>query len=273
MILLGLPHRPSNLKKYYWSLQMLRLLIVLLCSCISALAKTPLRTPSPTSVIGSQLALGSSTTIIDAQLTGTAIWTMGGDKETSTIVLKARRDGKSRMDLQLSQGQWSEVRVNDLNNPHIFVSGGKGWKESAAHNGWNDANWFFPAFSAVATASDSTFTLASTGTNSLRAQFNVSSDKKPRTKQLIQILSITDFDLDPTTNLPVRMRWSTHPDDNYYVAIPYEVNYSDYRDVNGVKVPFQIKRYFNGTLELDITITAVNLNAGIPASDFSPKTN
>jgi hypothetical protein len=249
------------------------LIVLLLCSFISALAQTPVATPSHASVIGSQIALGSSTAIIDAQLTGTAIWTMGDQKETGSIVLKARRDGKSRLELRLSQNQRLEVLVNDVDNPHMFVSGGKGWKESAVHNGWNDANWFFPAFSAVGTASEGKFALETVGTNSVRAQININGDKKSKTKQLIQILSITDFDLDPTTNLPVKMRWSTHPDDNYYVAIPYDVHYSDYRDVNGVKVPFHIERYFNGALQLDITISNVNLNAGISASDFSPKAN
>ncbi len=216
----------------------------------------------------SQLA-ATPPSLRDVTMSGTAAWHMGSDDEKGTVTLKATRDGKSRMDLALGSDNRSEVRVNDLKDPHSFLLTEGKWKESAVHNSWSDANWFFPAFSAAAVGAEHGFTSASIGGDSLRAQLNYEG-KHPDSTKLIKILSITDFDLDSATALPTRIRWTTHPEDDLNRCIPFEVRYSDYRDVKGVKVPFHIERYFNGTLQLEITVSSVDLNPGLSASEFSP---
>lgn len=242
-----------------------RLLLLTFFLGISAFAQTTFA-PSPA------LTLATPATLVDVQLTGSASWHLGSDNDKGTITLKARPDGKSRIDLQLPSGTRSEVHVNDVRDPHTYFNDGSSWKESAVHNSWPDANWFFPMFSAAANGSERAFALSSIGTNKVRAQFTAAGQKASATK-LIEVLSTTDFTLDPGSGLPVSMRWSTHPDDNFNVSVAVEVRYSDYRDVNGVKVPFHIQRFLNGSLQLDITISSVVFNPGVPASDFKPVMN
>lgn len=244
---------------------MFRRLLFLFALAIPALAQTTLQTTFDT-------ALGTTPTLTDVQLSGNAAWHMGSDEDSGQVVLKARRDGKSRIDLQLGSGTRSEIQINDKLEPQTFVYNGSAWKQSAVHNSWVDANWFFPAFSTAATASERDFVLSSANSRSVRAQFNVGG-QKPNMTKLINILSITDTDFDPATSLLTKMRWVTHPDDDLNVSIPVEVRYADYRDVKGVKVPFHIQRYFNGTLQLDITIDSVVINPGLSVSDFTPVAN
>lgn len=239
---------------------------------LCGLALATLACAQTTNGLGTSGALGTPRELQDVQLTGTAQWQMGAEQATGPVILKARRDGKSRIDLDLGKYRRSEIRVNDSNHPHLFFSTGEAWQESAIHNELSDANWFFPAFSAIGLVGEGLFNVGSAGTNKVRAQVP-SMNKSAKNRQLLQILSITDFDLDPTTDLPTRMRWNMHPDDNYNIAIPCEVTFSDYRSVSGVKVPFHIQRYFNGTLQLDIILQTVTFNVGIPVSDFSPKSN
>jgi len=88
-----------------------------------------------------------------------------------------------------------------------------------------------------------------------------------------QRLSQMDLFLDPSTHLPVALAFNIHPDNNLLLDIPVEIRLSDYRAVNGVKVPFHIERYINGTLQLEITVANVVLNPGLSVSDFVPSTN
>ena len=211
-------------------------------------------------------------TLTDVQLTGTVTWHLGPDSDSGTFTLAATRSGQSRIDLQLSSGTRSEVRLDNGMNSHLYLGTSGNWTESAVHNSFVDANWFFPLFSTAALASERSFVITSAGTASVQTQLspNALSGASAAT---LQTLSTATFDVDPTTHLPTRMRWSTHPDNDYGVNIRYEVRYSNYQMIHGVAVPFHIQRYFNGMLELDLTITNVVLNPGVPSSDFSPVTN
>lgn len=246
--------------------------IGVLCISISAFAQTAGAAPASTAAPSSQIALGSSAALVDVQLTGTATWTMGGDKETGTVVLKARRDGRSRMDVQFEGKRLVEVRVNDPREPHVYLYDGSAWKESAVHNSWNDANWFFPAFTTAAIPIERGVAVTDTSQTSIRTQF-VIAGQKPDMAKLIQLLSVTDFQIDSSTHQIVSIRWLAHSANDVYVSIPYEVQLSDYRDVSGTKVPYRIQRYFNGELQLDVTILSVALNPGLPAGDFAPVLN
>jgi hypothetical protein len=221
------------------------------------------------------LAIGTPpppTTLADVRLTGTVTWHVGPDNDSGTVTLEATRSGKSRIDFQLSRGTRSEVRVNDAHDPHLFLLNTGTWKESAAHNAWVDANWFFPLFSTAAVGTERGYATTPNGSKGLQAQLNTNGSNR-KSSALIQSLSTVTFDLDPETQLPTRMRWFTHPDNNLLVNIRYSVRYSDYRIVNGIQVPFHVQRYFNGLLRDDITITDIVLNPGIPATDFSPTAN
>ncbi len=257
--------RSSRVNRPSWAaLAALALLLV----ATSGFGQTSTQTISAKFAAG----LGYQPSLVDVQLTGTAKWTMGSDTDQGSVTLKARSDGKSRIDLQFGDGTRSEISVNDPREPQTLRSSGNGWKQLAVHNGWMDANWFFPAFASLTTANNRNFSLTQTTDNSVRAQFAIIGQRAQMT-QVIRVLSTTDFVYDTATYRPIGMRWVTHPDQDWNISVPIKILYSDYRDVNGVKVPFHIERYFNGTLQLDMTITAVVLNPGLPDTDFSPAIN
>lgn len=217
---------------------------------------------------GQQLSLAPPSTILDVQLVGTASWHMGSDDETGTVTLKARRDGKSRVDLELSDQSRSELRTWDPTEPHAYSFVNGKWSEAALHNAWVDPNWFLPQFSALATGPTLSFVLTDYGSGKIRAQRSISGVRQKAAKT-VQALSTVDYEIDQSTGLPIKARWLTHPDDDYGKSIPVEVYFSDYRQVNGVNVPFKIQRYFNGTMQLEITISGVQFNTGLPGTSFT----
>jgi hypothetical protein len=69
--------------------------------------------------------------------------------------------------------------------------------------------------------------------------------------------------------LPVAVAFNRHPDDNPGVNISVEVQFLDYRPVNGVQVPFHIGKLLQGTLTLDLSVTSVAVNSGVSPSTFA----
>jgi hypothetical protein len=49
---------------------------------------------------------------------------------------------------------------------------------------------------------------------------------------------------------------------------PIETYFSDYRSVGGILVPFRRTRFLGGHMQMDVVLTAVQLNVGLPMSDF-----
>jgi len=245
------------------------ILLLLLALVSVSFGQTP-GVPQSANIVSQETAvLCPEGPITDVLLTGTASWTMGSDNETGQVTLKARAAGQSRVDLVLGTVSRSEIRINDPLTPQFETLAGGQWTTRAVHNGWVDANWFFPALSALVVGPQNGFALGSiSDVSHVFSQFQIANQKSAITSQ-IQGLSTVLCDLDPSTRLPLAVHFSAHPDDNLLANIPVDVQYSDYRVVNGVQVPFRIQRYFNGTLQLDITISAVTINPGLTNSDFA----
>jgi hypothetical protein len=72
--------------------------------------------------------------------------------------------------------------------------------------------------------------------------------------------SKTDIYLNPTSLLPAVLAYSVRPDNGAPTAIAIEVHYSNYRTVNGIQIPFTIQRYVNGALQLEIQVSAAQIN-------------
>jgi hypothetical protein len=231
---------------------------------------SPSSPPQSTTIVAQETAvLCAGVPIADALLTGTATWTMGSDNQTGQVTLKARAIGQSRVDLAIGNGVRSEIRINDPLNPQYTTLAGGQWSTRAIHNSWVDANWFFPALSALTVGPQNGFVLNSISDSShLFAQLQLS-NQTSRIIGELQTLSVVLYDIDPSTKLPTGLHFYTHPDDNMLANIPVDLLFSDYRNVSGVEVPFRIQRYLNGTLQLDITISSVTINPGLTDADFA----
>jgi len=81
-------------------------------------------------------------------------------------------------------------------------------------------------------------------------------------------LSQTHLFLDPTSLVPVAFTREVHPANNSLINIALEARYSQYQTFNGVSVPMHIQRYMNGVLDMDIQLTAAQINTGLTGSTF-----
>jgi hypothetical protein len=85
----------------------------------------------------------------------------------------------------------------------------------------------------------------------------------------IQRLSLVDLYLDAASYLPLILGFKTHADDDLNIEIPVEIQFADYRLVNGVRLPFRIRKFLQGSLLLDIALSGARVNSGLPDSLFA----
>jgi hypothetical protein len=146
----------------------------------------------------------------------------------------------------------------------------------ATHNCWTDADWFFPAFSLAALASDPTAMVKLVGQEVHAGQpvyhlllFHNLSEQTPDVVSLVQQVSAMDIYLDTSSLLPVAVAFNVHADDDANVNIPVEIRFAGYRSFNGVQAPTRIQKYLQNSLLLDLTVTNVAVNSGVSASVFT----
>jgi hypothetical protein len=243
------------------------LFTVLFAPLVAGQTSAPVTSQSASIAAQEAAALCPQGIIADVLLTGTASRFVTLDNETGQVVLQARAKGQRRIDLALGSGTRTEIRINDSLNPQFATLVAGQWVTGAIHNSWVDANWFFPALSALVVGPVNSFNLGFASDSShLFSQFQIA-NQRPGITSEIQNLSTVLYDVDASTHLPAALHFFTHPDDDLNVKTPVDVEFSDYRVVNGVQVPFRIQRYVNGTLQLDIA--SVTINPGLLDSDFS----
>jgi len=222
-------------------------------------------------------ALSGGQSVTDVTLSGTARRIAGSDDDTGTAVFKALASGASRTDLSLSSGQHSEACDLSATTPAGAWSGPDRIAHAIAyHNLLTEPAWFFPAFAIVRRLSASGYVATYVGheTHNGKAVEHVAVSQPPSSQitsgaPLIQHLTEVDFFLDSSTFLPSAIAFSIHPDDNALLDIPVEVQFSDYRAVNGAQVPYHVQKYLNNGLILDFQAQTVTFNTGLSASTFS----
>ncbi|MBV8205846.1 MAG: hypothetical protein JO041_03560 [Acidobacteria bacterium] len=249
-------------------------LLILLALSSLAYAQTPIPTGKVTAA-AVQLALTGGAIVSDITLSATATWIAGSTNQTGSAQLISKGTGEALFQLANSSFSVSELR-NDSDGP-----GGQSSDSTGAmhilppHNCWMPAAWFSPA-AVIQVISGSAFTLTDVGqelhegavVDHVQAQIT-SSGQRPRVAAVIQKLSTTDVFFDPESHLPVAIAFNTHPADDLTRDIPVEVRFSDYRTVNGIKVPFHIQRFLSGTLQLDVTVSSAAINSGVADSAFA----
>jgi hypothetical protein len=210
-------------------------------------------------------ALTGGTSVADVTLTGNATRTVGSDVGTGPATLYAKGQYESRLDLNLSTGNRSEIR-NSSNSPQgeWIAPDGTPYPYSP-FNCFTDAGWFFPVFSSLASANDQNQTLTYIGVETL----NGASVQHLHSVWNREQLTAMDFYLDATTLLPVAVNFNAHPDNDQNTNISVQILFSSYQNVNGVQVPNHIQELFNGSLLLDFTASAATINSGLSDSLFA----
>lgn len=221
-------------------------------------------------------ALDVTTTVTDATLQANVGYTAGSDSESGPATLQAKISSlgnESNLALTLSGGQRQEIR-NGIAGVWVGIDGQP--HAMATHNCFTDAVWFFPGLSLQAAVADPGVGMAYVGLENLGSasvqHIQLSRLLPGQTADLtssIQTLSTTDLYLDATSSLPVAVEFNGHPDLDANTNLLIEIQFSNYQSANGVVAPMHIQKFLQRSLLLDISVTGVTINSGIPDSVFT----
>lgn len=81
----------------------------------------------------------------------------------------------------------------------------------------------------------------------------------------------TDYFIDEQTDLVVRVADTTHPVETSWKDYPYEIDFGDYRNTNGIVVPMQISEKLYGQSVWNLRLSSTRFNVGLSQADFLPE--
>jgi hypothetical protein len=239
-----------------------------------AAPQTVARDPQALNLIASSLkALTGGVAASDVILQASAAYVAGSDEESGTATLTARGNQQSLVQLNLSGGPRQEIR----NGPAGAWSGPDATAHSTAtHNCWTDASWFFPALTLEAIANNPQTNVSYLGTDTSKGRplLHVQATRVPPGQMadvtaLILRLAAMDVYFDPQSLLPVVLDFNAHPDADAGTNLPIEIQFSNFQSISGGLVPFRIQKYLQGSLLLDLVVTNVSINSGVPQGVFT----
>ncbi len=222
------------------------------------------------------VAMTGGTIFTDATLNGTATRTTGAEKDAGSALFKVRLGTGSRLDLNLTKGQRTEIHNRQTGSPKGSWSGPDQVSHRApVHNSWVDAGWYFPPAPLASMISDPQVVTSYVGQESrngttvehLRASRYLTGQSAP-VIDLVQRLSTIDLYLDASSALPVAVAFNGHPDNDAGVDFPIEIRFSNYQTANGARLPMTIEKLVNGRTFLSLVFSEINLNSGLADSDF-----
>jgi hypothetical protein len=250
------------------------LLYSLVLSHAVAAPQTVARDPQALTLIASSLkALTGGVAVNDVILQASAAYVAGSDEESGTATLTAGGNQQSLVQLNLSLGSRQEIR----NGPAGAWSGPDATAHSmATHNCWTDASWFFPTLTLEAVAADPQTAVSYLGTDTSKGRplLHLQVTRAPAGQladvtALILRLGTMDIYFDPQSFLPLVLDFETHPDTDANTNVPVEIQFGNFQSISGGLVPFRIQKYLQGSLLLDLVVTNVSINSGVPQSIFS----
>jgi hypothetical protein len=235
---------------------------------------TATRGPQALTLIASSLkALTGSVTVHDVTLQATASYVAGSDEETGTATLTATSKQESFVQFNLSGGTRQEIRNG--------VLGAWSGSDGAAHcmatpNCRTDASWFFPALTLEVISADPSLAVSYLGPDSskgapllhLQVARAQSADTASASAEILR-LSTMDIYFAPQSFLPLVLDFNVHPDNNGNTNLPVEIQFGNFQSTSGVLAPLRIQKLLQGTLTLDLTVTSVLLNSGVPDGQFA----
>jgi len=205
------------------------------------------------------------------QISGQVIKHSGSTEDTGTVQLSAENNGSSQMSILFSSsGQRTESQTGTGLDAICQWTGTDGIAHAVpSGNCALSALWFLPAFSLQpsllpANLSIEEFGIETVGQSSnlyrhLRSRF-LSTSASDEISTSVSEQSKAEIGLSPDSGLPAVLAYSMHPDDGSPVQVAIEIRYSDYRIIDGVRIPFHIQRYINGALQLEILASSAQIN-------------
>ena len=262
-------------------------LCALIPASLSAQQSTPTSGPQTSSRLDHSAeprCMTGSSPVTDATMTRTVTVTFNSVAQSGTITLVATSAGQSEVASNFSSGTGGEIRDISTGSPMMAVTGSDGAKLSVTTQSALSPNpsWFFPAFVLSEAISSSVYVSSYIGqeVQGTTSVYHLSLWPVPTNSSFSSVptnLTRHDIYLDASTFLPVAITFNAHPYDlanPNAVLTPYqgnpvdqleEVQFSDYRSVQGHPVAFHIHTLINlgaGPLVTDIQISSVQFNTG-----------
>ena len=176
----------------------------------------PVRDPNAVTIANQALqAVAGGTALTDITLQGSVSYSAGSDQETGSAALVAHGNTESLLTLNLSRGQRQEIRRGAAG---VWIGLDQTPHAMAPNNCYLDADWFFPAFSLAALATDSTLIITLDGQETHNAQqvyhltfFHYLSGQASAVMSLVQRVSQMDLYVDTTFSVAGSSRFQCSP--------------------------------------------------------------
>ena len=216
-------------------------------------------------------AFSGSHSVHEIQLSGSADWYAGSLVYSGSASMTVSADGSSHVQLSLAAaGQRTETQTGTGSNAICQWSKGDGIAHVADQSSCRrSVSWFLPALSLQSSQLSKSLNVVDLGNGTigpgsatyrhLQSQYS-SSDVPANVSKPLTQRSTTDIGLDPTTLLPAVLMYTVHSDNRSSALIGLEIRYSDYRSIDGVKIPFLIQRYVNHSLQLEVRVSSAQVN-------------
>lgn len=216
------------------------------------------------------LALTGGVQVNSVSENGSVTWTFGNNQGTGNIAAQSAGNSNSQVTLSTTAGNRSESRswASDGSGPVGQWTDLQGNQhQMVQHNCWSDAVWFFPALSLLSDTADPTLVFVDIGPEQHDGH-NVEHIQAYRTypglpsdvAAQIQQMTAVNYYLDSGTALPVALTFSLSDDHNMNATVLVEIVFSQYQQVNGILVPFQVTRLHAGNPLFQITISSVTVH-------------
>ena len=215
------------------------------------------------------LSMTGGTQVMDQTMTGTARWIFGSENFTATVTLKSKGTGKGRLDIQASYPRY-EIRNDAVRPAGQWTDGAGNLHQTALHNCSIPAGILFPisVLRDIGAAAATVMyvgreTQAGIAVDHLR-YFHTKARQTPKTTALLQRLSTVDVYLAASSHQLLMITFNVHPPLDAETNVPAEIDFADYRLVNGITIPYHIRRLLSGLPNLDFSATSVAINSGLP---------
>lgn len=233
------------------------------------------RNPQAISIIQQSLSAGGGAAtfaaIRDFTATGNITYFWAGQQVQGSVTVRGLGADNFRLDANLSSG----TRSWAVSNGQGTVKEANGQTSKIVYeNAVNLGALSVPYFELLAAVNDASFVVTFLGqvtvegrsVYDIRIQKTFSANDDP-TRDLTQ-LSTKDFLFDPQTYSIVGTEVVAFDNENSLHRFQRLILFSDYRQANGVLVPFSVKEKVSGQETWAIQFSAVTFNNGISASVF-----
>ena len=252
------------------------LLVVSVCTLARAQSSGPARQASAlavlTQAIGAAGGVAAVGSIRDFTASGTITYFWAGQQVQAPATVRGRGFDQFRLDAAMPEGtrSWAVSHGQGV----LREPGGR-ITQIPYHNAINLGSLTFPYIKVSTILGDSMVALSDLGVvaaddggqlRQVRMQRVFGSQADP--DGTLSKLTITDYCLDATTKLLMRVVDSTHPVETFSRSFKHELDFENYSNQNGLAIPMLIREKIEGQATWELQLNSVAFNTGLTDSDF-----